>query len=300
MLKPKCFKWQHGRLPRHFGLGMRFFVKRYCNPMNFVRSIALVPFLWSFAVWAQSQSPRDLVKDVVYNEQQDRLQDSFWQYRVEKQIGEGPDTVSQQVETKDGPIYKLLAYGTMPLNTEQRRQENERLEDFLHSPSKQAKVKQQREDDEKRISRLLVLMPDAFLYEYDGQEGDLVRLKFRPNPQYNSPTTESRVFHALAGTVWINLSQKRLSHFSGTITDRVDFGYGLLGHLDPGGTLELRREPVNATHWKTALINVHLSGKVIFFKSVSKEQREERSKFEPVAANITMPQAKSLLDQVSP
>jgi hypothetical protein len=268
--------------------------------MNFVRLIVLVPVLLPSAALAQSQSPRDLVKDVVYNEQQDRLQDTYWQYRVEKRIGQGPETVSQQVETRNGPIYRLLAYGTMPLNAEQQRQEEERLSDFLRSPSKQSKVRQQREDDEKRIGHLLSLMPDAFVYEYDGREGDLVKLKFHPNPQYNSTTAESRIFHALAGTVWINLSQKRLSHFSGTIIDRVDFGYGLLGRLDQGGTLQLRRQPVDGTHWKTALIDVHLSGRVIFFKSISKEQWEQRSEFHPVDANITMAQAKSLLDHVSP
>lgn len=268
--------------------------------MNLIRLILLAPIFLSPVLLAQSQSPRDLVKDVVYNEQQDRLRESYWQYKVEKRIGQGPDMIFQQVETKDGPIYRLLAYGSMPLNAEQRHQEDQRLSDILHSPSKQARIRQQHEDDEKRIGRLLGLLPDAFLFEYDGQEGDLVRLKFRPNPQYSSPTVESRIFHALTGTVWINLSQKRLSRFSGVVTDRVDFGYGLLGHLDPGGRFELRREPVNATHWKTAVIDVHLSGKVIFFKSISREQTEQRSHFQPVAQNITLEQAKAMLDQVSP
>ncbi len=31
------------------------------------------------------------------------------------------------------------------------------------------------------------LMPEAFLYDYDGVEGNLVRLKFRPNTNYNPP-----------------------------------------------------------------------------------------------------------------
>lgn len=249
---------------------------------------------------AQMQSPRDLVKDVIYNEQQDRLRDSYWEYRVERRIGQGPDTISEQIDTKEGPIYRILAYGNTPLNAEQRHQEDQRLEDYLHSPWKQSRLRQQREDDEKRINRLLGLMPDAFLYEYDGQEGNLVRLKFRPNPQYNVPTMESRIFHALVGTVWIDAQQKRLSHFVGTITNRVDFGYGLLGHLDPGGTLELRREPVTATHWKTSFLEVHLSGRFIFFKSISRDHREARSHFEAVPQNITLQEAKAILDRVTP
>jgi hypothetical protein len=268
--------------------------------MNLIRLILLIPVLLSSVAFSQVQSPRDLVKEVVYNEQQDRLREGCWQYRVEKRVGQGPDTISQQVETKDGPIFRLLAYGPMPLNAEQRRQEDERLSDFLRSSWKQSKVRQQHEDEEKRIYQFLGLLPDAFLYEYDGREGDLVKLKFRPNPQYNTSSVESRIFHALAGTVWINSEQKRLSRFSGVVTNRVDFGYGLLGHLDQGGRFELGRQPVNATHWKTALIDVHLSGKVIFFKSISREQWEQRTNFQPVAQTITFEQAKSLLDQVSP
>lgn len=265
--------------------------------MKFIRFVFALPVLFSSVVWAQSQSPRELVKDVVYNEQQDRIRESYWQYRVEKRVGQGPLTILQQVETKDGPIFRLLAYGSMPLNTEQRRQEDARLKDLLNSPSKQARIKEQREDDEKHIARLMGLMPDAFLYDYDGAEGDLIRLKFRPNPQYNVPSIENRIFHALSGTVWIDGKNKRLSRFVGTITDRVDFGYGLLGHLEKGGTFELRRGPVNATHWKTELIDLHLSGKIIFFKSISRDQHELRTHFEPVPDNITLQQAKSLLDQ---
>lgn len=259
----------------------------------------LVPVLLTWTAQAQHQNPRDLVKDVVYNEQQDRIRESYWQYRVEKKMAQGSVQICHQVETSGGPIYRLLAYGNMPLNDVQKKQEEERLEDFLNSPSKQAHVRQQHEEDEKRIGRLMALMPDAFLYEYDGTEGNLERLKFKPNPQYDSKTMETRVFHALSGTVWIDVQHKRLSRFTGVVIDRVDFGYGLLGHLEKGGTFEIRRVPVNATHWKTDYIDVHLTGRVIFFKSINKDHHEQRTHFQPVADNITLQQAKTLLDHIS-
>ena len=52
-------------------------------------------------VRAQSptESAHDLVKDVVYNELQERRQVSLWQYRVDKRVG-SLNTVEQEVETR--------------------------------------------------------------------------------------------------------------------------------------------------------------------------------------------------------
>ena len=40
-------------------------------------------------------------------------------------------------------------------------------------------------------------------------DGNL-RLSFRPNPAYNPQTYETRIFHALAGEIWIEPQRKRL------------------------------------------------------------------------------------------
>ncbi len=52
--------------------------------------------------------------------------------------------------------------------------------------------------------------------------------------------------------------------------ERVDFGYGLLGHIEKGGTFEFRREQVSDTHWKASLIEVHIQGRVLLLRNVTK------------------------------
>lgn len=242
------------------------------------------------------QSAHDLVKDVVWNELQDRGHATFWQYHVEKRVGERTVT-EEQVETNDGPVFRVVANGGTPLNESERQQEEGRLQQLLRDPSRQARVKQQHEADEQRLERLMKLMPDAFLYDYDGMDGGLVRLKFRPDPAYKPPTYESRVFHGLAGTMWVSPDEKRLAHLSGTIVEEVDFGYGLLGKIEKGGTFELKRQQVSPTHWKTSLISLHMEGRLIFFKSVSKDQREVRSDFKPVPLETNLKEAMTLLEQ---
>jgi hypothetical protein len=239
------------------------------------------------------------MKDVAYNELQDRERDSFWTYRVQQKIG--PQSfVKHQVETQHGPIFRVLEQGGKPLTDEEERREEERLNSLLNNPSALSKNRDDHLQDEARLQRLVKLMPDAFLFEPDGQvSGDLITFNFKPNPAFKPPTYEARVFHGMAGTIVINQRLKRFVAMHGTIVNRIDFGYGLLGYVDKGGQFEIHREQVSATRWKTDLVDVHVSGHVILFKSVSKDHHEARSGFQPVPADISLNDAKRLLDQAA-
>jgi hypothetical protein len=103
----------------------------------------------------------------------------------------------------------------------------------------------------------------------------------------------------MAGTVEIDQRLKRFVAMHGTVINRIDFGYGLLGYVDKGGEFSVHREQVSPTRWKTNLVDVHVAGHVILFKSVSKDHHEERSKFQPVPTGISLDEAKRLLDQAS-
>src|SRR6202451_103911 len=76
------------------------------------------------ALWAQSptQSAHDLVKDVVYNELQERHQVSLWQYRVEKRVA-SQTTIQQEVETRSGLVYRVLARQGRPLDQAGQKKE---------------------------------------------------------------------------------------------------------------------------------------------------------------------------------
>lgn len=215
-------------------------------------------------------------------------------YVIDKR--EGKQTLTEeQVDTKDGPFYRLLAINGTPLNPDQRQQDNARMERLLHDPSKQIKFQKGHEEDEQKLAKLMRLLPDAFVYDYDGVEGNLVRLKFRPNSNYNPPTYEARLAHSMAGTILIDSQQKRLVKLSGQLINRVEFGYGLLGHIADGGTIEIGRIEVGPSQWKTALINIQLSGRLVFFKTIDKQQYETRSDFRAVPGDISLLQASRLL-----
>lgn len=270
----------------------------FLNPMNLRRlTMALVLVVCIGAAGGDQSSgvpAAELINEVIANELTDRVQQRKWMYVIAKR--EGSETVIQeQVETKDGPLYRVIAIDGAPLNPDQRQQDNARMDRLLHDPGQQLKVKRGQEEDEQKLEMLMRLMPEAFLYDYDGVEGNLVRIKFRPNANYNPTTYEARLAHSLGGTLLIDSQQKRLAKLSGRLLNRVDFGYGLLGHIDEGGTVEIGRVQVGASQWKTALINIQASGRLVFFKTISKQQYEIRSDFRAVSGDLSLLEASQLL-----
>ena len=236
----------------------------------------------------------ELINEVIANELADRVQQRKWMYVIAKR--EGNKTVTEeQVETKDGLLYRVLAIDGTPLNPDQRQQDNARMNRLLHDPDQQLKIKRGVEEDEQKLQKLMRLMPEAFLYDYDGVEGNLVRIKFRPNSNYNPLTYEARVAHSLGGILLIDSQQKRLAKLSGRLLNRVEFGYGLLGHIDDGGTIEIRRVQVGDSQWKTDLINIQVSGRLVFFKTISEQQYETRSDFRAVSGDLSLLEASQIL-----
>jgi len=233
------------------------------------------------------------VASVVANELADREQLRKWIWMIEKRVGKETFT-EEQVETRDGPIYRLLAIDGAALSPSQRQQDDARLGRLLNDPGLLLKLKQAQDDDELKLQRLLSVMPHAFLYDYDGVEQNLIRVKFRPDPNYTPPTYEARVIHSLAGTILIDSDRNRLTKVVGQLVNRVEFGYGLLGRID-SGNMEFGRVEVGPQQWKTAFINIHFSGRVVLFKTISKDQYERRSDFRLVASDLSLSDAKDLL-----
>jgi hypothetical protein len=256
----------------------------------------------NLVVHAQERTPaesaKQLVSEVISNELHDSGCDS-WQYRSFRVSG-SQNVVREQVETPDGPLFRLIEDHGNPLDSVERKREDLRLEELVRKPGAMARVRQEHLQDEERMRRVIEMLPQAFLFEYDGpNEGDQIRLSFRPNPVFTPASYEARIVHALGGTLVVNQRLKRLIDMNGRLLDRVDFGYSILGHVEKGGTFEIRREQVSEVDWKTSLVDVHILGKVLLFKNVAKDQRESRSDFRPVPHDISVAEAKELLDKAS-
>lgn len=266
--------------------------------INLSKRLVLLIFLPVCGLSAQIAVPQippgELITQVVRNELADRGRPDVWLYKVEHtQAGRTESRI--QADTKFGPIYRVLARGGVPLNANQQRAEDARIQSLLSDSALESKNRKQQIDDEKHLDDLLALMPKGFLFEYDGFDDGRLRVKFRPDPNFNPPTYEARIFHALAGTILIDLDAKRIVRTQGRLQEPVEFGFGILGKLEQGGTFEFRRVHAIGDRWKTSWVELHISGHIIFFKSVAKDEKEVRSDFEALPPDTTLRQARDLL-----
>ena len=244
---------------------------------------------------AQQAPAAQLVRDVVYNELNDHARHGYWRYWVERRTLSGTRR-EEQVETAQGPVARLTETNGRTLDAQSARQEEARIDHLLDSPQEQARHLAQYNEDEQRIGRILALLPDAFLYEYDGGEQDgLYHLRFRPNPSYPAHSIEARVFHAMTGELWVDGRMKRLARLEGHVAENVDFGFGLLGRLNKGGWFRLVRTQAGPNDWKTAELEVHMSIRALLVKTFAKETSETRGGFAPVPAGIRLSQAAQML-----
>jgi hypothetical protein len=251
---------------------------------------------------AQQLSPASasqLVHEVVYNELHDHDRHGYWRYWIERHTLK-ETLLNEQIETADGPIARLSQTNGQPLDAVSREQEQERLNRLLTSPNEQARHRQEYIDDEKRIGRILKLLPDAFLYEDAGEENGCRHLRFHPNPAYPAHTIEARIFHAMSGELWVTARSKHLARLDGHLEENVDFGYGILGRLYKGGWFRLQRTQVSTTDWKTERLEVHMNGRAMLFKTIARETSESRGGFVPVPGGMSLSQGLTLLQQNSP
>jgi hypothetical protein len=124
-------------------------------------------------------------------------------------------------------------------------------------------------------------------------------LAFHPNPAFRSHSTEEYVFHKMDGFVIVNTKEYRLVEIAGTLTHGVEFFGGLLGHLDPGGTFDVRLTEVRPGIWKIAKLKVNMRGKALLFKTIGDQEDETHSSFQQVPDGTTLSQAEQMLLKTS-
>jgi len=88
-------------------------------------------------------------------------------------------------ETRDGDVARLIAINDQPLSQDAEQREQARLDALLSDPARQRHRKQSEESDTGIVLKLLRMLPQAFLYEYEsigqGPSGTVEKFRFRPN-----------------------------------------------------------------------------------------------------------------------
>jgi len=242
-----------------------------------------------------TQNARVFVHAVVANElAADANDHSRWMYRDDNKTPE-LHTVKLVIQTSEGDLSKTVQKNGHPLTPEEHREDEQRIDAFVRDASLRQKQKQDHAQDSQRASSLTKMLPDAFLWTITGQNDSETTLRFQPDPHFDPPTRESRVFAAMAGTMVVDTKQKRIKQLKGALTRNVNFGYGLLGKLEKGGTFEIERQQIAPGVWEITSTHIHIQGHALIFKSIGEQQDEMTTQYHPTPPSLTLAAAAKML-----
>jgi hypothetical protein len=244
------------------------------------------------------ESASQLVRRVIAHEVQAEKQDnSYWMFRLQQSQSGGEMKTEEVAETPHGWLRRLLAVNGRPLTTDQRKKEDERLRKLLTDPAEQRKNQEATRNDVQQAQQLLQMLPDAFLYSYAERKDGIVKLNFKPNPKFHPQSRKATVFHDMVGSLWLDVRQQRLAGIQGHLNQEVKFAGGLLGHLDKGGTFDVKQEQIAPGVWDVTYMNVRMNGKALFFKTIAVREKDIRSDYRRVSSHLTLAQAANLLNR---
>ena len=245
------------------------------------------------------------------------------------------DYLQEIIETRQGDVSLAIAASGQPLNPAMRQAQIDRLDALDADPDLQEHRRRREQEDNARVDKLMRLLPDAFRYHYDSTvpcavtlppsipipgaptlasgtlasgtlasgtsaadlppTSECYHLTFIPNPAWNPPDTESKIMRGMAGEVWIEKSQERLTRLSAHIVTDVDFGWGFIGHLDKGGAIFLEQTETSPRDWELTRMKLDLTGKAFLVKPLNIHLTEEMAHYKPVPAGLDYHQAIKIL-----
>jgi hypothetical protein len=239
--------------------------------------------------------PDRVARDLFQNEIEAENRDpSLWCFHEFYEEQKKLFTVCQ---TKDGEIDRLLQVNGRQLNSSQRQAEDQRIQRMVNHPDELRRKQKKEQDDTKQAQDLMRMFPDAFRFQYGGMHGNLMELKFSPNPDFHPSGRPAQVFHHMEGSLLLDPQQERLADISAQLTSEVKFGWGLFGHLDQGGTFHVKQQDLGSGHWEMTDMNIQMSGKVLFFKTIGVRQHHTYSDFREEPDGISPQQALEFLRQ---
>jgi hypothetical protein len=250
-----------------------------------------------------SVPPRSWAVDAAANEVVALHHDgSYLRYRMHV-IDEKGNQTRDIIESKDGSVARLILRNDRPLTDAEDKAEQQRLNDMLASPERFSRHIKNDATGRKIADQLVKLMPDAMVYTYTpGQpqtgrnDGALeVVLDYKPNPAFKPPTTTAEALTGLEGRMWIDAKNHHLVRMEGTIFRGVNFGWGLVAHIYPGGKLLLEQTDAGGGRWIFTRFTEDVSVRALMVKTMNVHTNVEASSFQTLPGPMSYQDAIRLL-----
>jgi hypothetical protein len=218
------------------------------------------------------------------------------------------NTTQELIETPQGDVALLVAMNGNLLGPVGRQNERNRLQALDADPESQEHRHRREQEDTARVNNLLGLLPEAFLYHYESTVPCVVTVQptvpvpgtqpsamvapeastecyhmtFAPKPDWDPPNLEAKILRGMAGEIWIEKSNERLCRLNARLVEDVDFGWGIVGRLDKGGTIYLEQTKVADKDWELTRMKLNFTGKALMVKALNIHITEELGGYAPV------------------
>lgn len=255
--------------------------------------------LWLFGLAVLAMSPavvaqetQQIVDQAVRTElAADGADHSRWVYF---EVDRKPrNTVEQWVaETNEGDLKRVLSENGQKLSTSEQQS---RMNSFADDSAAQAKQHKGDRHDDQQARQMLSMLPKAFVWTKLSDRDGRTVLHFAPNPRFNPPNYEARVFAAMEGKMTVDDTQHRIASLQGRMIHDVKFGFGLLGDLRAGGSFDVERRETGNGVWQITETHVHVAGRALLFKSISDQEDDVKSRFKEISPNLPVKAAEKLL-----
>jgi hypothetical protein len=251
------------------------------------------------ALPALPNNANEYVRQVIEHELDEQEHDhTLWRYYIHREGRNKKDQTPysydrEVIQTNEGEISRPVLWNGQPVPLSPEYDKH--MRQWLKDQAERAKHQKREKADEEKVRKLLGAGPDAFNFQYDGEEDGLVRLRFTPKPHYDAPTRELRIFRSLSGKVWIDRASSRLARVDGALFEDVTFGLGLVGRVNKGGIVKFVRHDMGSGHWDFVSFDLNASGHAAIFSSIVVNQRLMFSNYIRVPDTLTLAQAYDLL-----
>jgi hypothetical protein len=219
---------------------------------------------------------------------------SYLRYR-EHTINAHGDQVRDVIESKDGPVARLILRENRPLTPEEDAAEHQRLQGLLDSPSAFAKHIKNEDQGKKLGADMIKLVPDAMNFTYtpgqpqrgdrEAQEGDPpeIVMDYEPNPNWRPPNATAEGLTGLKGRVWIDQRTHFMTRMEGDVFKPINVGW-FVARVSAGGKLTFEQTKITDKRWIFSQFAEKVDVRVLLVKTIRENTNVEASNFTVVPA----------------
>lgn len=254
----------------------------------------LLTLLLALAPSGFAQTAQQIMDVACANDIRQQSSNTLWESTSERRSA-GHVFVERTIETLDGDVDLLVSVDGHAPDGAEKSKNDKVLQGLLRSAQAREAMHTAMLTENKDAATLMQALPKMFLLEDRGQTDGIETIAFKPDPAFQPQTLEQRAIHGMSGTFYVERKNMRLTGIDAVVAEQVQFGYGILGTLDKGGTYMLRRVEVGPGVWKTKNTKLNLNGRAALFKAINKQSEESKSGWRAISSDTTVLQALSML-----